>query len=503
MTDAANRVEGMGSATRLALGLLACVGCLGLLLVASPARSQAAASKPLSLAVSHPKLGSGASVNFWLSRAGDQTNGAGAGLYHHYVTWRTIAPANPTASFDPTDPDDPQYDFSRLDQVVRAVAANGMESMMSVYSAPDFAEGAGRPASAFPGTWKPSPSAYADFATALATRYSGSHVPPGDSTALPRVGKFEAWNESNLATFLTPQMKGKKLVGADHYRKLVNAFYSAVHAVQPDAKVAAGATAPFGAYYGAKAKKYIPPLRFLRRLLCLREAGRGKLKRACGAKVSLDALSHHPISNQRGKFTNPAKKPSNPDDLSASNFGKLRTLLRSAERLGRVVSSGTGARELWATEIWEFSNPPDPKCGVSLAKQARNIQQSMYLIASQGASSIHYYTIGDIEPEQLCFWTGSGLYKSNGVPKPALTGFRFPFVTVRNSKGVNAWGRAPVSGTVVIERLKGGWREVASVPVTAGNTFNALLGKLRGPGRYRASVGGQTSLTWSQSSGRW
>ena len=487
--------------------MLACLGCLGLLLAATPARSQAAASKPLTLAVSHPSLtpGGPGQLDFWLSRAGDPVNGAGAGLFHQYVVWRNIAPNNPSPSFDPTDPDDPEYDFSKLDPVVRAVAANGMESMMSVFLAPDFAEGAGRPNSVVDGSWKPSPAAFADFATALATRYSGSHTPPGDLAPLPRVRQFEAWNEPNLATFLTPQVKGKTLVGADRYRGLVNAFYAAVHAVQPDAKVAAGATAPFGAYYGPKAKSYVPPLRFLRRALCLKQVGRGgKLKRACNATIKLDALSHHPISNQRGKFTNPAKKPSNPDDLSASNFGKLRTLLRSAERLGRVVSSGSGARELWATEIWEFSNPPDRKCGVPLAKQARNIQQSMYLIASQGASSIHYYTIGDIEPEQLCFWTGSGLYKSNGVAKPGLTGFRFPFVTVRNSKGiVNAWGRAPASGTLVIERLKGSWRQVATQSVAAGNTFRARLGKLRGPGRYRASVGGQTSLTWSQSAGRW
>lgn len=78
--------------------------------------------------------------------------------------------------------------------------------MFTIYSAPDYAEGADRPATATPGSWRPDPAAFGAFAEAVARRYSGAN-------GLPRVRYFEAWNEPNLDVYLAPQQRGKSLVG--------------------------------------------------------------------------------------------------------------------------------------------------------------------------------------------------------------------------------------------------------------------------------------------------
>ena len=54
--------------------------------------------------------------------------------------------------------------------------------------APAWAEAPGRPASALPGTWKPSPSDLADFMRAVAARYSGGFDPDGPGPAPPIPG---------------------------------------------------------------------------------------------------------------------------------------------------------------------------------------------------------------------------------------------------------------------------------------------------------------------------
>jgi hypothetical protein len=93
----------------------------------------------------------------------------------------------------------------------------------------------------------------------------------------------------------------------------------------------------------------------------------------------------------------------------------------------------------------------------------------------------------------------SGIYFVNAKPKPAAVAFRFPFVSSRsNLKTVQAWGRAPEAGRLVIERFRdGSWGAIASLAVKSQQVFVKRLA-LRGPAVLRARVAGQTSLTWSQ-----
>ena len=90
------------------------------------------------------------------------------------------------------------------------------------------------------------------------------------------------------------------------------------------------------------------------------------------------------------------------------------------------------------TEFWWDSNPPNP-VGAPLDVQAAWIEQSLYLFWKAGASAAINFAIRDstLYPVTRNGYQ-SGLYFLDGSPKPALTAFRFPFVTERINRGSSA-----------------------------------------------------------------
>jgi hypothetical protein len=130
---------------------------------------------------------------------------------------------------------------------------------------------------------------------------------------------------------------------------------------------------------------------------------------------------------------------------------------------------------------------------VSPIAQAKEIELTFYLLWKQGASVALNYGVGDGPAP----FTGTGVFFADGTPKPAARSFLFPFVTHRLShKRLQAWGKAPASGRLKIEKAKGhGWRTVKRLHVHRGQVFTAKLGRHAG-GRLRALVGGVTSLPW-------
>ena len=62
--------------------------------------------------------------------------------------------------------------------------------------------------------------------------------------------------------------------------------------------------------------------------------------------------------------------------------------------------------------------------------QARWVEQTLFLFWKAGASAAVNFQIGD-PPHRPTVHAGfqSGVYFSNGQPKPSLIAFRFPFVT--------------------------------------------------------------------------
>ena len=420
---------------------------------------------------------------FWLDRARE----AGGKVVRLNVVWRQIEPTPPA---NPTNPGDPAYRFHGLDTAVKDAAARGSRILLTVYSAPDWAEGPNPPPGLNAGVWEPNPQAYGAFAHALATRYSG-RFHASDGSPLPRINAYEAWNEPNQNYYLAPQWTpANRPRGPTLYRHLLNAFYAGVKAAQPKATVVGGANSPYGDKPGGARMK---PKTFLEHLFCLN----AKLKATkCGSLPHLNALSHHPIST----FGGPNRPPAVAGDIVPANFGAVRKILRAAERAHHVRPARHHA--LWATEFWWISSPPLPPGSpfreVSPVAQAKEIELTLYLLWKQGASVALNYAVGDV-PFSTNSFTGTGVFFPDGRAKPSKRSFRFPFVTHRGShKRVVAWGKAPRGGTLKIQKRHGkGWRTLKRRKVHAGQVFTATLGR-HTSGKLRGSVAGINSLAWHQ-----
>jgi hypothetical protein len=414
--------------------------------------------------------------------------GTGASLERIDVSWRAVAPPKRPAGFDPKDPASPGYYWTELDAAVRSAAAHGLQVMFDVLSAPEWAEGAGRPANVTPGTWKPRAGAFGDFAQALAARYSGSFPDPlVPGSSIPRVRYFEVWNEPNLKIYLNPQWEGNRETGAAIYRELVNRFYTGVKAVQPDSEVIAGSLAPWGQ---GRASGFAHPIEFLRSMLCLRGSSLRPLP--CPEPAHFDVLSAHPIN-----IGAPTRSAVNPLDVSPPDLGRVTTVLNRAEQTGRALPGGR--KPLWVTEFWTDSSPPDPD-GVPVYEQARWYEQDLYLFWKQGAQAAIALQIRDAPPGPGYKYTSqAGVYFLNGKPKPSLTAMRFPFVVTQRSSGsAGVWGMAPQSGRLQVQaQIAGHWATIASRSVAARAVFSFSAPVAQGPVKLRAVVGAEASLPWA------
>ena len=437
----------------------------------------------------------------------DRTVSSGAGLARLVVPWRVVAPSQP---LDPSNPGAAAYHFGMVDAGVRDARARGLTVMLTVQGAPDWAEGPGRPADAAPGTWKPDPSSLASFMRAVTLRYSGGFDPDGLGPAppLPAIQAIQVWNEPNLLEFLTPQYDGNVPVSPDYYRTMLNASYAAIKSMNPSIRVVTAGTSPYG---GPSAKgPRLRPVEFDRRLFCLQQVKakrrarkKGKRKHrtkpvtklirdpGCPAPANFDVLAHHPINTSGG----PLVHALNADDASSNDLGRITRVLRAAEK-ARTVSPG--GHPVWATEIWWDSNPPN-SAGSPLARQARWLEQSMFLAWRAGASAVVNLRIRDSSAtsSNLLDGSGSGIYFTNEQAKPGAVAFRFPFVADRRGKkGLLAWGKAPVGGKLVIQRqARHRWKAVRKLNVARGAVFAVRL-RLKGKPRLRATVAGTHSLVW-------
>jgi hypothetical protein len=410
------------------------------------------------------------------------------------VPWNQVAPSVRPAGFDPSDPSSHGYDWASVDTQVRDLTAGGMRVLITLLGAPSWAEGPGMPASAAPGTWRPDPAQFAAFARAAAVRYSGSFPDPlNPSSPLPRVSYWQPWNEPNLSTYITPQWvpasRGFTAESPIIYRDLLNAFYQAVKAVSPSNFVVTAGTAPYGDPPGGDR---VPPVEFYRDLFCLKDDG-GLTPLRCPSRPHLDAISHHPYG-----IGGPLWHAQNPDDAAVPDVYKIVTVLKAAERSRHVLPKGR--KQMWDTEVSWDSTPPDPG-GVPINKQARWMEQTMYVLWRQGVDTILWLQIVDAPPVPSYGTTSQGgTYYLNGQPKPAAQALRFPFVTQRTGRRrVIAWGRAPEGGMLKVEVLRRNrWRTARRFHVKPRRVFAVKI-RIRRHFVAKAQIDGDTSLTWTQS----
>jgi hypothetical protein len=487
-------------------GGLLLLALLTLALAVQPAAAHAA--RPLDVGFADRLYENPASSDRWLAK----TETVNADIIRINMYWSQVAYNEPD---HPRDPADPAYNWSLYDAGISNAVAHGFDVDLTVLAAPSWAEGPNRPSpkKAPYGSWKPDADAFGDFAHALATRYSGSYdpatgtPPPEDPPpilppllraggTLPRLHYFEAWNEPNLGTYITPQFQGGRDTSAAIYVKLLNHFYDEVKAVIPDAKIVTGGTAPYGDPPGPGAQK-TGPLRFARDLMCLN----AKLRRAncpAGEKPKFDIYAHHPIN----RAAPPTAHGPLSDDVMIADFGDLTKTVRRAEKLNTLGNGGH--HELWANEVWWQTDPPDPDEGVPLKTQARWMEQALYMLWKEGASNVSFLQFRDDKRKPGEFTLDSyqtGVYSYANKRKPSANAVAFPFVTDRRSGGrLLAWGKAPRSGKLTIEARaegRGGYIKVRRIHVTEGKVFTTGV-RLRGEARLRARVGKSTSLPWTQ-----
>jgi hypothetical protein len=157
------------------------------------------------------------------------------------LLWSLVA-ATPPAN--PTNPDDPAYDWTRVDQVLIGLDQAGITPIVSTYSTPNWAvSGRNIKVKTEYNPNAPRARAFAQFMRAVATRYSGTYVDPSPGAGpamLPRVRHYEIWNEPNLKGFFT--VNGSSKLGP--YKTLVKKAYPEIKAGNRGNIVIAGVGGP-------------------------------------------------------------------------------------------------------------------------------------------------------------------------------------------------------------------------------------------------------------------
>ncbi|MGI8461915.1 MAG: hypothetical protein ACR2OC_09825 [Solirubrobacterales bacterium] len=411
----------------------------------------------------------------------DRTAELGADLIGVQASWDEIAPLPPQ---DPTSPSSAGYEFEALDGAITAAAARGLDVVVQLNQAPRWAEGPNRDPSAPPATWKPSPAALAEFATALGRRYSGEFDPSGGT--LPAVELWQIWGEPNLSTNLTPQWEagdgGDVPFSPVHYRAMLNGAYRALNEVNEQNFVVSAGTGPFGD--AAEGGERLQPASFWREVFCLD----AELEAECTASTSLDALAHDPYS-----VGGPFRRALNDDDVSVADMGKLGAILEAAQETGHTEPAS--GQELWVTEVSWDSRPPDPD-GVPEERHAEWLADAFQLFWHTGVDRVLWFQVRDAAPEPSAAASyQSGVFQSDGSPKPAARAFRFPFsVSTKDAGEVEVWGRAPSAGEVTIERVDETRSEtIASFETGASNVFHGGVPANVGEA-LRAAVGAERSI---------
>jgi hypothetical protein len=389
-----------------------------------------------------------------------------------FAQWGVIAPGRadrlPPAGFDQSDPQDPRYDWRNLDRAVALVRAAGMRVMLSV-TGPGPLWASATPAAGNRRV-RPRPDLFARFARAVALRYGRD------------VERYIVWNEPNIPLWIQPQFtcRGRRCTPyAPHlYRRLVRAAWAAIHAVDGDARVLAGALAPRGQNPRSR-NAIMRPLPFLRALGCVDARGRPVRTGSCRGfrPAALEGVAYHP----HGVLRAPDTPNPNPDEAALADLPRLKRQLDVVQRRNglRNTLGRTRPLDLYLTEYGYQTRPPDRRDGVRPAQQAKWLQQAAFLAwRDPRVRNITQYEWRD-EPlsNGVAGWQ-SGLRFVNDRPKPALRGFAQPFWADQTprSRVARLWGQVRPGGahTVTVQRRTPGaarWIAVRRVRTDARGVF--------------------------------
>jgi hypothetical protein len=317
-----------------------------------------------------------------------------AGVVRITIDWASVARRRPDVA---SDPEDPAYNWTAVDNVVQQAADNRIAVLAAIYGTPRWA---GRARNRIPRRM----TDLRLFAHAAAKRYSGTYrIGEGETEQrLPAIRRWLAWNEPNNPVFLKPQWKMVKRKwrsqSAYDYAKICAAVYVGVKSTRiPGERVACGATGPRGNDAPRSSRPSTSPLVFM---TWLRRAG---LKR-------FDAWAHHPYYGSRVEA--PATPPKSKKGVTLANIGVM------IKHLNRLF----GPRRIWVTEYGYQTRPPDRLFGVSYRTQAKYVHQALSLARkTRRIDMFVWFLIRD--ERRLSGWQ-SGVVTTSGRRKPAFRAFQ-------------------------------------------------------------------------------
>src|SRR4051812_41250951 len=361
------------------------------------------------------------------TRTLDEMKALGTDLVKVQVYWHEIVPGpKKPAGFDGANP--ANYNWSIYDDIVRGALARGMQPFLSLGGrAPQWATG--KRTRLHNGTYRPSATQFRLFSQA-----AGRHF--------PQVHIWSEWNEGNLGSWLQPQ-RGKHGVplSPSIYRKLyLSGHKGLVDSGHGSDTILLGELMPLG----ARSSKKVPPLTFLREMVCLDRHYRhyrGRAAKARGCK----RIKRTPPSGV-------ASPPSTPrGGLRAkprSGEASISTLRRLTRTLDRLARRGKFKRRLpvWITEFGFQTRPPDP-FQYSIRKVPGYLDEGEWIaFRNRRVRSYDQYTIFDDSPgagSAFRRWAGfqEGLRFSSGRAKPGVySAFRMPAFVRSLGRAVEVFG---------------------------------------------------------------
>jgi hypothetical protein len=346
----------------------------------------------------------------------DEIQSLGVRSMRLIVEWSSVAPGPNQAerpAFEPTDP--AAYDWGEYELLLADAKARDLDVLVTITGpVPKWATAAKRD-----NKTRPSPAAFAAFVTALGRKF-------GD-----QIDTWAIWNEPNQPQFLRPQFaRGGKAVSPKIYRALYQAGIRGLNAAgQRDDKVLIAETSPRG-----NRSRIVPPLRFLRGMLCLNSKYKKRPK--CSA-LDPDGYAHHAYTTRQGPYFVPPA-PHSKDDVTIGVLSRLTKALDRARAAGALKKR----LPLYLTEFG-IQSTPDTQSGVSLAKQVEYRAMSERIAWSNPrVAAFSQYLLRDSDPTGRDSFEGfeSGLRFADGKPKPSLPAFRLPLAVKKKGSRVSIWG---------------------------------------------------------------
>jgi hypothetical protein len=374
----------------------------------------------------------------------DEFDRLGVDIVKLNLYWDEVAPKGrrKPAGFDGADPGD--YSWSNYGSVIQGILARGMRPYLSLGGrGPDWATGSrGRR-----GTHRPSATEFRLFAEAAGRQF-------------PEVDIWSIWNEPNLYSWLSPQRRKRVPESPSIYRKLYLAGHRGLRASGNDDTILLGELMPRG---GTDLRK-VPPLQFLREMVCLdsnyrQYRGRAAKLRGCSrvGRIPTSGFAYHPYTLSGGPSVNEAR-----DDAAIGQLGRVHSTLDALARRGKLPRR----TPIWITEFGYQTKPPDP-FATPIGRAPGLMDESEWIAyRNRRVRSYSQYTLRDAPTWQ------AGLRFANGRKKRGVySAFALPLHLERRGGGrVEVFGaiRTASSGDVTVEvkaNRRASYRSLGSVPV--------------------------------------